>query len=136
MANSSAETKAPAALAPIPEVSVLRDGVLDDQVSGSIAQSRCPRKNALHAGRIGRDHAYRSERDAGFRDVRIHLVEPFVSHVPGARAHVRQNDRRTIGQLVHKGVESGWRVDIHLRHLTTKEVRQRPACLVFRVQIQ
>jgi hypothetical protein len=67
---------------------------------------------------------------------RVHLVEPFVRHLPGARAHVRQDYGRTICELIDEGVETCWRVDIDLRHLTAKEVRQRPTRLIFGVEVE
>jgi hypothetical protein len=56
--------------------------------------------------------------------------------LPGARAHVGQDHRQTIRELVNEGVKTGGRVDVHFRHLTTKEVRQQPARLIFSVKVE
>ena len=123
------------AVAPVPEVRVGCRGVLNDEVIDAILQPAGPAKDAGHAGGVRGDDADGREADPERGHLIEHAVEPLVGHLPGAGAHVGENDLRVPVDAIEEVVQSRRRVDVAFQRLR-EVVLEAAARLVFGIQIE
>ena len=73
---------------PKPEVRMIRQAVLNDEIPDTVLQPFRPPEDAFDTGRIGRHNAHGGERDVRLRHVRVHFLKPIVGDLARSRSHI------------------------------------------------
>ena len=95
-----------------------------------------PGEEAFDAGGVRGDDPYGGEGDSELGEVIFHELEPLVSDVAGAAAHVGEDDvGLSVGKYGEEDVEPGIGVDVDLLGLW-EIVAERAQGFVFRIEVE
>jgi len=122
-----------------PPVRKVREGagcVCDNHVLHPILEAVCPGKDALHTGRVWRDHADGGKSDASCSDVLIHRVEPVRGNLPGPGSHVCEDDRSAAVEMIDEGIKTCRGVHVDFGHGDVEEMLQQAASLILSIEIE